>query len=167
MISAKMNDAINQQINAELYSSYMYYAMVSYFEDMGLSGFATWMKVQVQEEVFHANKMFEYVNERGGRVQLMSIEAPPSEWDSPMAVFDAVLEHEQKVTSLINGLVDVANSENDHAAKIFLQWFVEEQVEEEASVSDILSKLRLTADYPGGLFMMDKELGTRVFTVPV
>ncbi len=161
MIAQKMEQALNKQINAELYSGYLYLAMSAHFESTNLPGFANWMRVQAQEELEHALKMYAYVNEREGRVILDAIEAPPSEWDSPLAVFQAVYEHEQKVTGLINDLVSLAVDEKDHATQIFLQWFVTEQIEEEASASAVVEKLKLVGDAPQGLFMMDRELGAR------
>lgn len=167
MIGKKMQDAFNEQINAELYSAYLYLSMVAYFESVKLPGFATWMRVQTQEEVMHAMKIYDYVNERGGRVILKSIGEPQTEWESPLAAFEAAYEHEQKVTGLINGLVNLAIEEKDHAANMFLQWFVNEQVEEEGSADTIVQKLKLMADAPGGMYMLDNEMGQRVFTPPV
>lgn len=166
MLNKRMEKAINSQINAEIYSSYLYLSMSAYFESISLSGFASWMRSQAQEEMVHAMKFYDYVNERGGRVILSPIEAPPSEWESPVAVFDATYRHEQKVTGLINDLVDFAIEEKDHATNNLLQWFVSEQVEEEASASAVLNKAKLTGDAPGGLFMLDRELGARLFTIP-
>jgi len=166
MIGRKMQDALNEQVNAELYSAYLYLSMVAYFESVNLPGFATWMRVQTQEEVVHAMKIYDYVNERGGRVTLKSIAEPPGEWESPLAAFEAAYQHEQKVTGLINGLVNLAIEEKDHAANMFLQWFVNEQVEEESSADAIVQKLKLMADAPGGLYMLDNQMGQRVFTPP-
>jgi ferritin len=166
MLNNKMQEALNSQINAEIYSSYLYLSMSAYFESINLSGFASWMRAQAQEEMVHAMKFYDYVNERGGRVILGPIEAPPSEWESAVSVFDATYQHEQKVTGLINDLVDLAIEEKDHATNNLLQWFVSEQVEEEASASGVLNKAKLTGDAPGGLFMLDQELGARVFTMP-
>jgi len=166
MIGKKMEKALNGQINAEYYSSYMYLAMAAYFESIDLPGFANWMRVQTQEEEFHALKFYDYIVERAGRVTLQAIEAPPTEWNSPSEAFQATLEHEQKVTGLINDLVFLARDERDNAAEIFLQWFVTEQVEEEDNVNTILAQLRLIKDKPHGLFMLDKDLGQRVFTPP-
>ena len=140
--------------------------MDAYFQSSSLSGFAAWMRAQAQEEMMHAMKFYEFVNERGGKVTLEAIAKPESTWDSPLAVFEAVLTHEQHVTSLINNLVELAISEKDHASNIFLQWFVTEQVEEEASASEVVEKLKRIKDNPSGLFMMDAELGRRVFTPP-
>ena len=167
MINKKMQDAINAQINAELYSSYLYLAMSAWFSAQKLPGFANWMKIQVQEENFHAMKMYDYVNENGGRVILKAIDCPPTEWDSPLAVFEATYAHEQKVTGLINKLVNLAIEEKDHAANMFLQWFVNEQVEEEASADEVVQKLKLMADAPDGMCMLDQEMARRVFAPPV
>jgi ferritin len=166
MISQKMQDAINAQINAELYSSYLYMSMAAYFETLNLSGMANWMTIQAQEEKFHADKFYHFLNERGGRVIFSAIDAPETEWDSPLAVFEATLAHEQKVTGLINDLMDLARSEKDHASEIFLQWYVSEQVEEESSADDIIAKMKLVKDHPQGLFMMDQQLSQRSFTPP-
>jgi ferritin len=166
MISKKMQDALNEQINAELYSAYLYLSMVAYFESINLPGFANWMRVQTQEEVMHAMKIYDYVNERGGRVILKSIDEPQAEWKSPLAAFEAAYQHEQKVTGLINGLFNLAIEEKDHAANMFLQWFVSEQVEEESSADAIVQKLKLMADAPGGMYMLDNEMAQRVFTPP-
>lgn len=166
MLSKKMEKAFNDQIKWEFYSAYMYLSLGSYFQDLGLPGFANWMSVQFQEEQFHAMKMFNYVLEKGGKVQLQAIEAPPHAWKSPLEAFQFALGHENKVTSRINDLVDLAQKEKDHASAIFLQWFVTEQVEEEASFGDTVNKLKLVGD-GGGLFMLDRELAARVFTPPV
>lgn len=167
MLSDKMQQALNQQINAELYSAYLYMSMSAHFHQGGLPGFATWMRVQALEEMTHAERFFNYVVERGGRVEMKPIEGPPTRWDSPLAVFQDTLVHEQKVTSLINDLVDLAQAEKDHASNNMLQWFIGEQVEEESSAQEIIDKLKLVKETPGGLFMLDKDLGTRVFTPPV
>ncbi len=167
MLSAKMEEAFNSQINAELYSSYLYLSMAAYFDSQGLEGFAHWMRQQVQEEIFHGMKMFDFVSERGGRVLLRAIDQPPTQWDSPLAVFENTLAHERVVTGLINDLVNLALDERDHASSIFLQWFITEQVEEEATAGSILDKLKLTQGDASTTFMLDRELGTRVFTLPV
>ena len=166
MISKKMQKALNGQLNAELYSAYLYLSMAAYFETADLAGFANWMRVQDSEERLHAMKFYDYILERGGKVTLGSIEAPPSDWNSPLAVFEATLTHEQKVTGLINDLVNLAVAERDHATEIFLQWFVTEQVEEEASADQVVQKLKLMGDASGGLFMLDREMAQRVFTPP-
>jgi ferritin len=166
MLSPKMEAALNSQINAEYYSSYLYLSMAAYFDSINLPGFANWMRIQNQEEMFHTMKFFDYVAERGARVKLTAVEAPETEWESTLAAFEATLAHEQHVTSLVNKLVDLAVEESDHATNNFLQWFVGEQVEEEATADGILQQLRLMKDAPGGLFMIDRELGQRSFTPP-
>lgn len=166
MIPKKVEDAFNKQINAELYSSYLYFAMEAYFNSVNLSGFANWMHIQAMEELAHATKMFNFVDERGGRVILEGIEKPASEWESPLAAFEAAYSHEQKVTGLINDLVDLSASEKDHASVNFLQWFVDEQVEEEASADAIVQQLKLAEGAAGAMFMLDREMGARTFTPP-
>ncbi len=166
MLTEKMEKAINGQINAELYSAYLYLSMAAWFQEQDLPGFAGWMRIQVQEEQFHAMKMFDHVLERGARIDLGAIKAPPGEWKSPLDVFKATLEHEQKVTGLINDLMYLARDERDNATEIFLQWFVKEQVEEEDTASGILGQLKLVEGSPQALFLMDRELGQRVFTPP-
>ena len=166
MIEKKMEEALNGQINAELYSAYMYLSMSAYFEARELPGFAHWMRAQAQEEEFHAMKLFTYLVERGGRVILKALEAPPAEWKSPLHVFEDTLKHERKVTGLINDLVFLARDLRDNATEIFLQWFVSEQVEEEDNVQKILGPLKLIKESPQALYMLDKELFQRVFTPP-
>lgn len=166
MLNNKMEEALNEQINAELYSAYLYLSMSSYFESVNLSGMASWMKMQTQEEMFHAMKMYDYVNERGGTVSLKAIAQPPAQWDSALAVFTDAQRHERKVTGLINSLVDLALAERDHATNIFLQWFVSEQVEEEATAGGIVEKLKMIGGDASSLFALDQELGQRVFSLP-
>jgi ferritin len=166
MISKKMQEALNGQLNAELYSSYLYLSMAAYFLSLNLGGFANWMRVQAQEEDMHAMKFYNFINERGGRVLLKPIDGPQTEWDSPLAAFEAVLEHEQTVTGLINDLVELALVEHDHATNIFLQWFVTEQVEEEDSANDVIQQIKMVGEAEGGLFMLDRELAQRTFTPP-
>ncbi|MDH4202766.1 MAG: ferritin [Phycisphaerae bacterium] len=166
MINKKVTDALNGQINAETYSAYLYWSMSAVLEEMNLPGFASWMRVQAQEEMSHAMKLYSHIIERGGKVVLTAIDAPPTQWDSVKAVFENGLAHEQKVTRLINELMDLAMAEKDHAASMFLQWFVAEQVEEEAAAMDILGKLEIAGGTAGGLYMLDKEMGARVFTPP-
>ena len=161
MLSEKMQDALNGQLNAELYSSYLYLSMHAYFKSVNLDGFANWMYWQAQEELTHSMKFYDFINQRGGRVKLLQVEAPPNEWSSPLEVFEATLAHEQKVTGLINELVEKALAEHDHATNIFLQWFVTEQVEEEESVGGVLEQLKLMGEAKGGLFMIDRELAKR------
>ncbi len=167
MLSEKMNKAFNDQINAELYSEYLYLSMKAYFADKNLQGFVNWMDVQVQEEHAHAMGMFDYVIERGGRVELAQIDKPRHDWESPLEVFEHVLEHEQYVTSRINALMDVAESEKDRAALSFLDWYLKEQVEEESNVGGVLATLKLIGNDTQALFMLDKELAARTFVAPV
>jgi ferritin len=161
VIGKKMQDALNEQINAELYSAYLYQAMAANFEAGNLRGFAHWMEVQAKEEQGHAKKIYDFLVDRGGRVMLKAIAAPPVEWKSPLAVFEESYAHEQKVTGLIHKLVELARAENDHAAEVFLAWFVTEQVEEEANASEIVETLKMVKDHPQGLLMMDAKLGAR------
>ncbi len=167
MISKKIEKALNEQVNAELFSAYLYLSMEAYFKSLNLNGFANWMRVQTQEEISHAMKIYGFIDERGGRITLKTIDGPQTKWDSPLAVFKAVYEHEQKVTGLINNLVDLAIKEKDHATNTFLQWFVNEQVEEEASADQAVQQLKMMEKAPGGMFMLDRELGQRIFTPPV
>lgn len=166
MIDKKIQDAFNGQINAEIYSSYLYLSMEAYFGSINLPGFANWMRCQAQEELLHAMKFFDFINERGGDVNLTQIDGPPTKWNSPLHAFEEAYKHEQKVTGLINGLVDLAIAERDHASANFLQWFVTEQVEEEASAYDVVQRLKLAGDQGGGMFMIDRELATRTFVYP-
>ncbi|KAA0004774.1 MAG: ferritin [Thermoplasmata archaeon] len=166
MLSKKMLDELNKQVNAELYSSYLYLSMAAYFESINLKGFANWMKIQAQEEVTHAMKFFDYINERGGRVTLDTIKKPPAEWKSPLDVFENTYKHEVNVTKMINSLVDLAIKEKDHATYNMLQWFVAEQVEEEASADAIRQQLKFIGKDGRGLLMLDRELSRRVFTPP-
>jgi ferritin len=161
MLSKKMQDALNGQLNAEMYSAYLYLSMSAYLESINLPGFAAWMRVQASEEMKHAMKIYGYVNERRGRVTLTAIQAPPAEWSSPLNLFEDAYQHEQKVTGLIHDLVKTAAAEDDQATHAFLQWFVTEQVEEEASADAVVQKLKLVGDQAGPLFMLDHELGQR------
>jgi len=166
MISQKMQDALNGQVKAEFYSAYLYLSMASYFESIDLPGAANWMRVQFQEEQAHALKFVDYIIERDGRAVLEAFDNPQSEWDSVLDAFQGAYAHEQKVTALINGLVDMARAESDHAAEIFLQWFVNEQVEEEASVKAIIQQLKMIDGSGNGMFLVDRELTARIFTPP-
>ncbi len=166
MLSKKMLEALNDQINAEYYSSYLYLSMAAHCERLNLKGFGNWFRVQAQEEMVHVMKFFDYVLDRGGEVKLKAIEGPATSWASPLAAFEAALAHEQHITARINKLVDLAIAESDHATNTLLQWFVSEQVEEEASADAIVQQLKLAADAPAALFMIDRELGQRVFTPP-
>lgn len=160
-IKKKIQDALNKQINRELYSDYLYLAMSAYFEAKNLKGFAHWMRIQAKEEEKHAMKLYYYVFERAGTVKLGAIEAPPFNWKSPLEAFKETYKHEQKVTEMIHNLVDLARVEKDHATETFLQWYVTEQVEEEASTNGIAQKLTLIDDSKSGLFMLDSELAKR------
>ncbi|HPS55939.1 MAG TPA: ferritin [Sedimentisphaerales bacterium] len=166
MISEKVQKAFNKQLNAEIYSAYLYLSMASYFQSNDLPGFANWMRVQEQEERFHALKFYDYILARGGKVTLTAIETPPDSWKDALDVIKSTLVHEQKVTSMINDLVYLARDEKDNASEIFLQWYVSEQVEEEDNVNKILGQLKIIKDAPQALFLLDKELGLRVFTPP-
>ncbi|GAB6038717.1 ferritin [Fundidesulfovibrio butyratiphilus] len=167
MLSPKMEAALNDQVKWEAWSAYLYLSMASYFESVGLMGFANWMKVQEKEEKFHSERFYSYTFERGGRIRLQPFEAPQSDWDSPLAAFGDALKHEQGVTARINALMDLAIEERDHATGSFLKWFIDEQVEEESSVTDVINKLKLIKDNPSALYMLDQELAARVFTPPV
>lgn len=163
MLKENVQNAINEQINAEQYSALLYLSMSAWFSKKGLPGFANWMYVQYQEEFTHANKFFNYVNERGGQAKLKAIAQMPTEWEGIIEVVEATLAHEQHVTELINKLVDVAVQEKDHATQSFLKWFVDEQVEEEANVTEILDTLKLISGQGNGIFMLDRELKGRAF----
>lgn len=166
MISESMAKAINNQINAELYSAYLYLSMSAYTASEGLPGTANWLYIQAQEEMTHAMRFYAYLNRVGARVELAAIAEPPRDFESPVHIYEEVLTHERKVTALINDLVNLAREERDHATEIELQWFVTEQVEEEENANDILAQFKLAGATGGGLFMIDRELGTRVFTPP-
>ena len=167
MINEKLEKAFNDQINKELYSEYLYLSMQAYFERLNLKGFVNWMNVQVQEEHAHAMGMFNYVHERGGKVELEAIDKPQVEWNSPLHVFEEVLKHEEFVTSRINALMDVAEEVKDRAALSFLDWYLKEQVEEESNVGGVLATLKLIKDDAKALLMLDKELAARTFVAPV
>ena len=166
MISKKMQDAFNDQIAAEFSSAHLYLAMAAYLQSIDLPGFANWMRIQYQEEVFHGMKMFDYVIERDGRALVKSWPTPEAEWKGPLNVFESVYQHERKVTGLIINLVEIAQSEKDHATQIFLQWFVNEQVEEEASAKALIQQLKMIGDSRAALFQIDRELAQRTFNPP-
>lgn len=166
MLSKKLQDEINQQIAFEIYSALTYKAMQAYFEDEELPGFSNWMDVQFQEEMFHANKFFRHVCEHGGRAALLPIEGARNEYSSPLEAFQVTLTHEQEVTARIGKLMDLAREEGDHAAQIMLQWFITEQVEEEAAAGLIIRKLQRVEGDGRGLLMIDQELAQRVFAPP-
>ncbi|MCP4570776.1 MAG: ferritin [bacterium] len=161
MLSKKLEAALNKQINEEYYSSYIYLAMAAYLEDANLDGCAHWMRMQAQEEHLHAMKIFDYMIERGARVELFAVNAPPKEWDGAVAAFEAALEHEQYMTGNINALAELAITEKDYATNNLMQWYVTEQVEEESQVEDILKKLAMMGADGPGLFLMDRELMNR------
>jgi ferritin len=161
MMKQKVESALNNQMNREFYSSYLYLSMAVHFESLNLKGLAHWMRIQSQEEYGHAMKFYGHLIERGGKVTLQPIEAPPSKWESPKKVFEEAYQHEQKVTQSINELVELAKAEKDHPAELFLQWFVKEQVEEEASANEITQKLHMIGEEGSGLLMLDSELGAR------
>jgi len=163
MISQKMQEAMNKQINAEMYSAYLYLSMSSHFSNENLDGFAGWMRAQAQEEMVHAMKIYNFVIEREGRVILKTIDGPKTDWGTPLEIFQTAYEHEQKVTDMINNLVSLAMEEKDFASNSFLQWFVDEQVEEESTASGIVDQLKMIGGSKEGLFMMDRELGQRTF----
>ncbi len=166
-MNEKLEKAFCVQINKELYSAYLYLAMQTYFKENNLDGFANWMYVQVQEELSHAMGMYNYVFERGGKVELMNIEKPHASFSSPLEVFEEVLKHEKYVTSLINDLTSVAEDVKDRAAISFLGWYIKEQVEEEANVSNVLGNLKLAQNDPRALLLLDRELAARTFVAPV
>ena len=166
MLNNKIQDAINAQINAEFWSAYLYLSMAQHFEAEGMPGVANWFKIQFQEEQAHATIFMNYIHQRGGRVVLKAIDAVPTTWESPLEAFKATLEHEQKVTALINSLYALAEAENDYATRDRLNWFVSEQVEEEDNCRQLNDKFSLIGDNGMGLYMLDQELGSRVYNAP-
>ncbi len=166
MISPKIQDAINAQINAELWSAYLYLAMGMHFESEGRAGIANWFRIQFKEEQAHAEIFINYLNSRGGRVVLKPIDAVPESWESPLAAFEATLAHEQKVTALINNLYALAEAEHDYATRGKLDWFVSEQVEEEETATNFIERLKLIGNDGLALYMLDQELAARTYTVP-
>lgn len=160
-LSKQMQDALNAQIREELYSSYLYLAMASYCQSLNLGGFAHWMRVQSQEELAHGLKFFDYIEDRGGRVLLQAIDQPAAEFAGPVDVFQKTLAHEQHITGRIHALFGQALEEKDFASTGFLQWFVDEQVEEEKNATDILNWLKMTGDKGQGLIMVDRHLAGR------
>lgn len=167
MLSKKLQEALNKQINEEYYSSYIYLAMAAYLEDGNLDGCAHWMRMQAAEEYQHAMKIFDYLIDRGGRVELREVKAPPKEWPNALAVFKASLEHEKFMTTNINKLADLCIEEKDHATNNLMQWYVSEQVEEESQVEDIVKKLEMMGADGPGLFLMDRELKSRPAPMPL
>lgn len=167
MITEKMVNSINEQINNEFYSSLFYLSMAAYTDSIGFKGASKWFKVQYHEENYHGMRLFEFLQSRGGKILFSDIKAPNQDFKSIQDVFYKTLEHEEHVTQLINNLMDVAVEEKDHASQIFLQWYVTEQVEEEENLHDIITQLELIKDDSIGLLNLDKELGARVLNVPV
>ncbi|MDI3542584.1 MAG: ferritin [Candidatus Atribacteria bacterium] len=161
MLSKKLEDAINEQIKNELYSAYLYLAMAAHCEHKNFKGFANWLKIQAKEEVSHAMRLYDFVNDRGGRVVLGAINQPPVEYQSFTEMFEKVLNHEKEVTAKINHLYDLAKEENDYALQVHLQWFINEQVEEEKNPAEILAMLQLAGESGNGIMMLDHELGER------
>lgn len=161
MIDEKVEEAINKQINEEMFSAYLYLSMSAYFEDAGLKGFANWMHVQYQEEVEHGMKFYNYLIDRGGRIKLYAIKEPEQNWDSALHAFEETLKHEKHITQCINNLVDLAEKKKDRATFNLLQWYIDEQVEEESNDEEIISQLKMLGDSGHGLLMLDKELGSR------
>lgn len=164
MISKTMEKALNEQINKEMYSAYLYLSMSAHSTHNGLDGFANWFMVQYKEEMEHAMRIYIYLQDQGSKVHLRKIDEPLSTFKDPMEMFQKTLEHEKFITKSINDLMDLAIKEKDHATQIFLQWFITEQIEEEANDNEIIGKLRLVGDKGNGMFMIDKELGQRTFT---
>ena len=160
-MNTKVEQSLNEQVHAEFFSFYLYLSVSSYFKTQHLDGFAHWMHVQAQEEYLHAMKLVDYLNERGGVVRLMALDAPQTEWSSPAAAVEAVLEHEQYITDRINDVVSLAVAENDHATTVLMHWFVNEQVEEVATADTLYNQVKMVQGSPHGLLMIDRELATR------
>lgn len=167
MISEKLEKAFNEQINKELYSEYLYLAMKTYFVELNLNGFVNWFDVQIQEERAHGMGMYDYVHQRGGKVELSALAKPEVKGKTPLEVFKQVIEHEEYVTSRINELMDIAEEVKDRASLAFLNWYIKEQVEEEAAAGRVLAVLKLIGDDKNALLLLDKELSSRVFNAPV
>ena len=166
MLSEKMENALNEQINAELWSAYLYLSMAMQFENNGMAGVANWFKIQFKEEQAHAEIFMNYINQRGGRVILKPIAAVDTEWASPLEAFKATLAHERKVTAMINNLYAIAESEHDYATRDRLTWFVSEQVEEEETAQQLIDKFTLIGNDGMGLYMLNQELAARTYTAP-
>ena len=166
MISDKLSKALNDQIQAEMASSYLYLSMVAWCEDRNLAGFAHWMRMQAHEELLHAMRFFDFLHKSGGRVLLQPVAGPETEWPSPVGLFEAVLAHERVVTRRIHDLMTLAQADGDHATQAMLQWFVSEQVEEEATVDAVVRSLRMVGGEGAGLFMIDRELAARPVPTP-
>lgn len=167
MINEKVGNIINEQINKEFYSAYLYLSMSAYFSDLGLLGFANWTRVQAQEETAHANLMYDFLLDRGHKIILNTIEAPPSNWSNTLSVMEEILKHEVYVTGLINNIYSIAEEVKDRATMSYMNWFIDEQVEEEANAKEIIDKLKLIGDDKSALYLLDKDLAARVFVQPV
>ena len=167
MLKKEVTDALNEQINKEIYSAFLYMSMSAYTNDLVFKGFANWFMVQYHEEMYHAMKMYEYIQSQGESVVLKTVEAPPATFDSPLDAMEKTLAHEKVVTASINDLMDLAIDHRDHATKIFLEWYVTEQVEEEDTAGDMIAQLQMIGDDPHALLMMDRELAARVASIPV
>lgn len=167
MINEKVGKILNEQVNKELYSAYLYLSMSAYFSDIGLLGFANWMRVQTQEETAHAMLIYDFLLDRGYKINLIPIDAVPSDWGTPLSVIEAALKHEVYVTGLINNIVSVAEEVKDRATMSYMNWFVDEQVEEEANAKEIIDKLKLIGDDKSALYLLDKDLSARVFVQPM
>lgn len=161
MLSKTLQDAINEQIKDELYSAYLYLSMSAHFETVHLPGFGRWMRLQSQEEVLHAMKLFDFIHHRGGRTVLQAIDQPPAGFKSPLDVFQQALDHERKVTGMIHRLYELAVKENDYATQVQLQWFITEQAEEERTAGEVVEQLKIIGDQTAALFMLDRQLGAR------
>ena len=161
MLSKTLEDALNEQVNKEHYSAFLYLSMASHFETINMLGMANWMRMQYEEEVMHAMKIFDMIIDMEGRAVLKKIDGPPTEFDSVISVFEQTLEHERNVTKMINGIYSLAQKENNYAVQSALQWFIDEQVEEEKSVLEIVNQLKMIGDETTPLLMLDSKLGSR------
>lgn len=161
MLNTTMLDKLNQQLNGEVYSAYLYQSIAAYFESLSLKGFANWMEIQAQEELTHAHRIYKYIVDKGSRPLMAAVDAPPQDWDSPLAAIEKVYTHECHISQQINECVSLALKESDHSTNTMLQWFVSEQVEEEANADDLVQKLKLIGDNSSGLFLLDSDLGKR------
>jgi len=166
MLTARIERELNKQLNREFFSAYLYMSMAAYFQSVDLLGFSNWMQIQAKEELFHAEKFYTFIHERNGKVVLEELGKPQTEWESPLAAFENSLAHEVFITSSLNELVNASLEEKDHATNIFLQWFITEQIEEESNATEIIRKLKLMKDAPGGMYMLDKELAARTLVLP-
>ncbi|MGB0872895.1 MAG: ferritin [Solirubrobacterales bacterium] len=161
MLNDSVQEALNEQVKHEFYSAHVYLAMCAWFEDQGLPGFASWMRMQYQEELGHGIRIFDFINDRDGKVIIEGVDAPPTSWDSPLAAFEAAYENEKAVSKSIDDLYDLAGKENDHATRVMLQWFITEQVEEEASTKQAVDRLKLAGNDSSALLVLDQQLGSR------